>query len=192
MNMSGFWRGCWRHRKAVSLLAAERLSGAEAEAVTAHVERCSRCRRRCVELGELTRLSEGLARALPEIEPSRAFTNRWERAVLAGAPATEQRWCSDSSPAAFRPPLAWAAMTALWVLVVYFRFSAPHMGRRDVPETGPVSWAQMHLLLRAGLAPSTSTSGGAESIRQPAPGLPVPGPRGDRGFLEVQDERRQV
>lgn len=187
MNVTGLWRGCWRHRKAVSLLAAERLSATEAAAVTAHVERCSRCRRRCIDLRELAKLGEDLARTLPELEPPISLTRRWERAILEPS--------EDPDPVVGRPsrdfPLAWGALVGLWAMILFFRWSAPGVVKPEV-ATAPVSWGEVRMALGAGAREALPAVVPAPARETPVAIPPAPGPRGDAGNGADAEIRRQV
>lgn len=178
MNVNWLFDKCHRYETSLSLLAAGALPEAGQVAVEAHLRECAACRAKLVELQNLadglTRLSE----SLPQVEAPVALRRRWMTAVR--EPVTE----SDGALETGRPALdivlawlsgrrlAWGSFAVVWVLVLFFRFSAPDAPKpASVAAVPPVSLREVLLALKVDRreAPFRAEAGNPVHNKQPPP-----------------------
>lgn len=127
--MKWLFNQCRQHEADISLLAVGGLTQAEQSRVEAHLAECPACQARLEELKALAGCGDQLRATLPEIEPSIALRRRWMAAVREAAGSRNE---IKTAPLAGLLPgrrLAWSGLAAMWVLVLFFRFSAPDAPR---------------------------------------------------------------
>lgn len=146
--MKWLFTKCRRYETSVSLLAAGALAGEERAVVEAHLADCAACRTKLAEMRKLTSELELLGKRLPQVEPTVALRRRWQTAVRQSARQEAQPtsvslfvWLSGRRA-------AWGSLAAIWVLVLFFRLSAPDAPRPVVVATAPVSLREVLLALK--------------------------------------------
>jgi hypothetical protein len=139
---------CGRYEVSLSLLAAGALTEIERAKIETHVAKYAACR---AKLAELQNLAHGLSRVgqrLPEVEAPLSLRRRWMTAVRESAR-------QDREP--LRPllpirlssrRLAWGSLAAMWVLVLFFRFSAPDAPRPVSVAAAPASFRELLTALK--------------------------------------------
>jgi anti-sigma factor RsiW len=139
---------CRRLEADVSLLAAGTLAGEERAEVEAHLAKCDACRTKLAELRELTGELELLGKRLPQVEPTVALRRRWQTAVRQSARPETQSASTSLFVRLLGRRAAWGSLAAIWVLVLFFRFSAPDAPRPVVVATAPISLREVWLALK--------------------------------------------
>lgn len=180
MNVKWSWNKCRRYKEDLSLLAANVLAEEERGGVRAHLDECPNCQARFVELNALAGCGEQLRSALPQVEPSVALRRRWMTAVRQSAQS--QRDFTTAPIAALRSGrrLAWGSLAAMWVLVLFFRFSAPDAPRPASLAAAPPSLREVLLVLKVQQRESsTRASAGDPARNQPRQPEALP-PRSQR------------
>jgi anti-sigma factor RsiW len=139
---------CRRLEADVSLLAAGALAGEERAEVEVHLAECAACRTKLAELRELTGELELLGKRLPQVEPTVALRRRWQTAVRQAARQETQPAFAWLSMWFSGRRATWGSLAAIWVLVLFFRFSAPDAPRPAVVAAGPLSLREVWLALK--------------------------------------------
>ena len=148
MNVKWSWNKCGRYEVNLSLLAADALADEDRIGVQAHLDECPACQVRFAELKALAGYGEQLRSALPQVEASVALRRRWMTAVRGSAQS--QREIPLASGVIWRSGrrLAWGSLAAMWVLVLFFRFSAPDAPRPASLAAAPPSLREVLLVLK--------------------------------------------
>jgi hypothetical protein len=149
MNVKWLFHPSRRYAADLSLLAVGALPEADRARLERHLDQCPACRAR---LAELQTLSDRLAqdgRDLPSIEPPLSLRRRWMTEVRQTMP-------SSSQPVVLWIPiwltgrrLAWGGIAAIWMLSLFFRFSAPDVSRPAIAAAPPPSLRQILLVFRS-------------------------------------------
>ena len=140
--MKRFFDPCRRHRRNISLLAADAWSESEKHAVERHLSDCADCRKHFEEVKAVTASLANLAESVPQLQPGPSARARWSEAILeAGRPAAVRRL----APAvAFRDwwrgviwphRRVWAGLAAVWVMILAENLSLP--GHVRIPTSKP-------------------------------------------------------
>ncbi len=167
---------CRRLAADLSLLAAGVLDDAEGSRVREHLEKCPACRARFAALNRLAGQLAADGQNLPPIEPPVSLRRRWMTAVNHDARTRKQpesltlpAWLSGRH-------LGWGGVAAMWMLILFFRFSAPDAPRPAVVTAPPTSLRQILLALRTDLGePSFSVPAEPRPAAKPSvPAAPPP------------------
>jgi hypothetical protein len=175
------WRrgwACWRLREARSLLAIGALEDRrEVERLRRHLATCAPCRDEVSRLETLTFLARDAGAVWEGIGPDSRLTARWARRVRNDAKADDNE-AFVGTRFGYGNRLAWGALGAMWLLVVFFKLTAPTAPDFDTaPRT--VSWNTLRVVLRL----NTEFAAESGGVTKPKGGDAVPrtgsGPRGD-------------
>jgi hypothetical protein len=177
---------CRHHEANLSLLAAGELPEAERARVMAHFTGCDTCRAKFAELQNLAHSLTGAGERLPEVEAPVSLRRRWMSAVR------ESVAVSDGALGTRRPTgsfvlgwlsgrrVAYGSLAAMWVLVLFFRFSAPGAFKpTSLASAPPVSLREVLLALKVERA-SPLSSAEASKSSHPKQNTPDALPRSQR------------
>jgi hypothetical protein len=184
---------CRRHEANLSLLAVGELAEAECARVMAHITGCDTCRAKFAEFQHLARgLAEAVQR-LPRVEAPVSLRRRWMTAVRDSVAV------SDGALGTRRPTeslvlgwlsgrrVAWGSLAAVWVLVLFFRFSAPDASKpTSLASAPPVSLREVLLALKVERA-SPLSSAEASKSSHPKQATPDAVPRSQRSPERAAD-----
>ncbi len=208
-NVKWLLNNCGRYEASLSLLAAEALAESERAEITAHLAGCTACRAKLVEFQILARRLSQSGQRLPEVEAPASLRRRWMTAVQESAREEVGRGVltapgatvhSGGAPGTARPALewvsgwlsgqraAWGGLTAIWALVLFFRFSAPDTAKpASLASAPPVSLREVLLALKVehSSLPSRADARQPSQLRQPPDALP---PRSQRWPGRLADE----
>jgi hypothetical protein len=143
-----FFNNCERYGASSSLLAANALEEPRKGEVEAHLTGCVSCQTRFAELQNLARSLADAGRRLPQVEAPVSLRRRWTAAVR--KPLRERGF----APGLFIPArvsgrrLAWGGLAAMWVMVLFFRVSAPEVSKPAVVAAAPPSLRAVLLALK--------------------------------------------
>jgi anti-sigma factor RsiW len=178
MTMKWLFNQCRQHEASISLLAVGGLTQAEQSRVEAHLAACPACQARFEELKALAGHGDQLGLALPQVEPPVALHRRWMAAVREAADSRNE---IKTAPLADLLPgrrLAWSGLAAMWVLVLFFRFSAPDAPRPAASlASTPPSLRAVLLVLKVEGRESPTRADGPFNLPQKPEALP---PRSQR------------
>ncbi len=154
MNVTWFWNNCSRHAQRLSLLAAGMLPEAERAILQNHLHQCSGCQARLKQAQDVAAHLRTAGETIPRLEPPLSLQRRWRNAVLREANASHAPSPLHTEQALDRLAgwltggrLAWGAVCACWLLVAFFRASAPDASRPAVVAAS-VSWQEIRMALR--------------------------------------------
>jgi anti-sigma factor RsiW len=139
---------CRRFETGMSLLAADALTKEERAEVEAHLADCAACRTKLAELRKLTGELGRLGKRLPQVEPTVALRRGWQTVVRQLARPETQSASTSLFVRLSGRRAAWGSLAAIWVLVLFFRLSAPDAPRPAVVATAPVSLREVWLALK--------------------------------------------
>jgi hypothetical protein len=148
------FRKCGGHEASLSLLAAGLLAEPERTKLEAHLVRCPACRTKLAEWQRLARDLADTGRRLPESEAPASLSRRWMTAVRESAAHSrgERTTARPSDSLVFGwltgQRLAWGSLTAIWVLVLFFRFAAPDAPKPASLAFSPPSLREVLLALK--------------------------------------------
>ncbi|MCC6234576.1 MAG: hypothetical protein IT580_18175 [Verrucomicrobiales bacterium] len=187
-----FHRGS-RHRRALTLWAAGVVSEEDhaVRAARRHLAGCAACRAWCREIEAVVKRGNATVERLPLAMPSAGFEASWTTAVLGSArahPGEEPvrpagREPESSMGAGNGMRYGWGVLAGAWVLILFFRFSAPDVHRPEVPSV-TADWRLVMNLLGLSEGPASSES---SPVKERQIGTDVdlqPAPRGPLGNLE--------
>jgi len=132
----------------MSLLAAGALAGEERVKVEAHLAECAACRIKLSEMQKLVGNLELLGKRLPQVEPTITLRRRWQAAVRQSARPATGRSLAWLSEWLLGRRAAWSGLAAIWLLVLFFRVSAPDAPKPAVVATTPISLREVWLALK--------------------------------------------
>jgi anti-sigma factor RsiW len=142
------FHSCRRYAADLSLMAADVLAEETRAKLMEHLKRCPACRTRLAKLKILSDQLSSDGLNLPQIEPPPTLRRRWMSEVRKPTQTTGQHE-TRPLPAWFSGQrLAWGAITAMWMLTLFFRFSAPTAPRPAVITTALPSLRQLLLALK--------------------------------------------
>jgi hypothetical protein len=168
MNVNGLLNKCRRYEASLSLLAAGVLGAPERAALETHLAGCAICRRK---LSQLQHLTHGLTEAgqrFTGIEAPVSLRRRWMTEVRGSARARDSvrmpliaDWLSGRR-------LAWCSLAAMWMLVLFFRVSAPEGPTPASVAVPPPSLRQVLLALKVNDDKAVQRADAASPDRKPA------------------------
>jgi len=150
MSMKWLFNKCRHYEADVSLLVADALAEEERTEVEAHLVECAACRARLAELKMLTTGLTRLGESSPQVEAPASLQRRWMATVRKSARR-------DRAPVSVQPllpfwfssrRLAWGSLAAMWVLVLFFRVSAPDAPKPASFAAAPPSLREVLLALK--------------------------------------------
>ncbi len=188
MNVTWFWNNCSRQAQRLSLLAAGMLPEAERAPLEAHLDRCPACQARLKRTKALAKQLRAAGEAMPPLEPPFSLRRRWREAVLQEANASAEPSLARTQPvldwlAAWirGGRLAWGAVCACWLLVAFFRASAPDVSRPAVAATS-ATWKEIRMALQKIERRSPPLPAAQDRPHDVEPLLQTPSPRTERGM----------
>jgi anti-sigma factor RsiW len=192
MSVKWLWNQCRRHELKLTLLAADALAAEKRGGVQAHLAECPACQARFAALKALAGGGEQLLHALPQVETPIALRRRWMTAVHGSVPSRIKISAAPGAAGRFGRRLAWGSLAAIWMLVLFFRFSAPDAPRPASLAAATPSWREVLLVLKVEpREPPTHASAGGPANNQPRKSDALP-PRSQRPGADASKENEVV